>query len=76
MASLEKRSVSNLIELWRMNAGAIGRAAGHCLRSNHRGALNLKLDADNPADREKLRRAFHLVAGEKCESKKGMVKTN
>jgi hypothetical protein len=30
------------------------------------GALNLKLDADNPADREKLRRAaLDLVAGRK-----------
>jgi len=38
MASLEKRSVSNLIEVladerWE----PIGRAAGRCLRSNHRG---------------------------------------
>jgi hypothetical protein len=31
-----------------------------------RGALNLKLDADNPADREKLRGAIlELVAGRK-----------
>jgi hypothetical protein len=38
------------------------------------GAMNLKLDANNPADREKLRRAIlDLVAGEKCQSKKGMV---
>jgi len=30
------------------------------------GAMNLKLDADNPADREKLRRAIlDLVAGRK-----------
>jgi len=36
------------------------------------GALNLKLDADNPADREKLRRAIlHLVAGRKMPKQKG-----
>ena len=33
MASLEKRSVSNLIEVMAdERSGAIGRAAGHCLR--------------------------------------------
>ena len=33
-------------------------------------AMDLKIDADNPADREKLRRAIlGLVAGRKCESK-------
>ena len=36
-------------------------------------AMNLKLDVDNPADREKLRRAvLDLVAGEKCQSKKAL----
>ena len=36
------------------------------------GALNLKLDADNPADREKLRRAIlDLVAGRKMPKQKG-----
>jgi hypothetical protein len=36
------------------------------------GALNLKLDADNPADREKLRRAvLDLVAGRKMPKQKG-----
>ena len=35
--------------------------------------MNLKLDADNPADREKLRRAvLDLVAGRKCQSKKAL----
>ena len=48
MASLENRSVSNLIEVM----------------ANER--WNLKIDADNPADREKLRRAvLDLVAGKK-----------
>jgi len=38
------------------------------------GALNLKLDADNPADREKLRRAvLDLVAGRKMPKQKGLV---
>ena len=37
-------------------------------------AMKLRLDADNPADREKLRRAvLGLVAGEKCQSKSGLV---
>jgi hypothetical protein len=36
------------------------------------GALNLKLDADNPADRKKLRRAvLDLVAGRKMPKQKG-----
>jgi hypothetical protein len=35
-------------------------------------ATNLKLDADNPADREKLRRAIlDLVAGRKMPKQKG-----
>jgi hypothetical protein len=34
--------------------------------------MNLKLDADNPADREKLRRAvLDLVAGRKIPKQKG-----
>jgi len=37
-------------------------------------AMDLKLDMDNPADREKLRRAvLDLVAGRKCQSKNGLV---
>jgi hypothetical protein len=36
-------------------------------------AMNLKLDMNNPADREKLRRAvLDLVAGRKCQSKKAL----
>jgi hypothetical protein len=35
-------------------------------------AMNLKVDADNPADREKLRRAvLDLVAGRKMRKQKG-----
>jgi hypothetical protein len=36
------------------------------------GMMNLKLDMDNPADREKLRRAvLDLVAGRKMRKQKG-----
>jgi hypothetical protein len=36
------------------------------------GAMKLKLDMDNPADREKLRRAvLDLVAGRKMPKQKG-----
>jgi hypothetical protein len=51
------------------------RTANTSLRKTAKAKLELlarvlKLDMDNPADREKLRRAIlDLVAGEKCESK-------
>ena len=67
MASLEKRSVSNLIEVmaderWERLVEQQGIAYAQTVA----GAMNLKLDADNPADREKLRRAvLDLVAGRK-----------
>jgi uncharacterized protein (DUF1778 family) len=67
MASLEKRSISNLIEVmaderWERLVEQQGIAYAQTVA----GALNLKLDADNPADREKLRRAvLDLVAGRK-----------
>jgi len=67
MASLEKRSVSNLIEVmaderWKRLAEQQGISYAKTVA----GAMNLKLDADNPADREKLRRAvLDLVAGRK-----------
>ena len=72
MASLEKRSVSNLIEVmaderWDRLAEQQGVAYAKTVAE----AMNLQLDANNPADREKLRRAvLDLVAGEKCKSKK------
>jgi hypothetical protein len=34
-------------------------------------AMNLKLDMDNPADREKLRRTVDLVVGRKIPKQKG-----
>src|SRR6476661_3446642 len=67
MASLEKRSVSNLIEVmaderWERLVEQQGVAYAKTVA----GAMNLKLDADNPADRERLRRAvLDLVAGRK-----------
>jgi hypothetical protein len=40
------------------------------------GAMNLKLDADNPADREKLRRAIlDLVAGRKMPKQRAWLKS-
>jgi len=70
---LEKRSVSNLIEVmaderWERLVEQQGISYAQTIA----GALNLKLDADNPADREKLRRAvLDLVAGRKLPKQKG-----
>jgi len=75
MASLENRSVSNLIEVladerWKRLAEQQGIAYAKTVAE----AMNLNLDMDNPADREKLRRAIlDLVAGRKCQSKNGLV---
>ena len=73
MASLEKRSVSNLVEImaderWERLVEQQGVAYAQTIA----GAMNLKLDADNPADREKLRRAIlDFVAGRKMPKQKG-----
>ena len=70
MASLEKRSVSNLIEVmaderWERLVEQQGIAFAKTVAE----AMNLKLDMDNPADREKLRRAvLDLVAGRKLST--------
>jgi len=72
MASLENRSVSNLIEImanerWDRLAEQQGIAYAKTVAE----AMDLKLDADNPADREKLRRAiFGLVAERKMPKQK------
>jgi uncharacterized protein (DUF1778 family) len=72
MASLEKRSVSNLIEVmaderWERLAEQQGVAYAKTVAE----AMNLKLDMNNPADREKLRRAvLDLVAGRKMPKQK------
>jgi uncharacterized protein (DUF1778 family) len=71
MASLEKRSVSNLIEVmaderWERLAEQQGIAYAKTVAET----MNLKLDMDNPADREKLRRAvLDLVAGRKMRKR-------
>ena len=73
MASLENRSVSNLIEVmaderWKRLAEQQGVAYAKTVAE----AMNLKLDMDNPADREKLRRAvLDLVAGRKMPKEQG-----
>jgi uncharacterized protein (DUF1778 family) len=73
MASLEKRSVSNLIEVmaderWDRLAEQQGLAYAKTVAE----AMNLKLDMNNRADREKLRRAvLDLVAGKKMPKQKG-----
>ena len=73
MASLEKRSVSNLIEVmanerWERLVEQQGVAYAKTVAE----AMKLKLDMDNPADREKLRRAvLDLVAGRKMPKQKG-----
>jgi len=72
MASLENRSVSNLIEVmaderWKRLAEQQGIAYAKTVAE----AMNLKLDMDNPADREKLRRAIlGLVAEGKMRTRK------
>ena len=73
MASLENRSLSNLIEVmaderWTRLAEQQGVAYAKTVAE----ARKLKLDADNPADREKLRRAIlDLVAERKMPKRKG-----
>ena len=70
---LEDSSVSNLIEVmanerWKRLVEHQGIAYAKTVAE----AMNLKLDTDNPADREKLRRAIlDLVAGRKMPKQKG-----
>jgi hypothetical protein len=72
MASIEKRSVSNLVEVmaderWERLAEQQGITYAKTVAD----AMNLKLDADNPADREKFRRALlDLVAQSKGRKQK------
>jgi uncharacterized protein (DUF1778 family) len=72
MASIESRSVSNLIEVmaderWERLVEQQGVAYAKTVAQ----AMNLKIDADNPADREKLRRAIlDLVAQGKMRKQK------
>ena len=72
MASLENRSVSNFIEVmaderWKRLAEQQGVAYAKTVAE----AMKLNLDMDNPADREKLRRAvLDLVAGREMPKQK------
>ena len=67
-----KRSASNRIEImaderWERLVEQQGIAYAQTIA----GAMNLKLDADNPADRQKFRRAIlDLVAGRKMPKQK------
>jgi hypothetical protein len=72
MAAIEKRSVSNLIEVmaderWDRLAEQQGIAYAKAVAK----AMNLKLNMDSPADRDKLRRAvLELVAERKGRKQK------
>src|SRR5215475_857683 len=72
MAAIEKRSVSNLIEVmaderWERLVEQQGVAYAKTVAE----AMNLNLDMDSPADREKLRRAvLELVAERKGRKRK------
>jgi len=72
MAAIEKRSVSNLIEVmaderWERLVEQQGIAYAKTVAE----ALNLKVNMDHPADREKLRRAvLELVAERKGRKQK------
>ena len=72
MASLENRSVSNLIEVmanerWERLVEQQGIPYAKTVAE----AMKLKLDMNNPADREKLRRSvLDLVAGRKVPKQK------
>jgi hypothetical protein len=73
MAAIENRSVSNLVEVmtdecWDRLVQQQGIANPKTVAE----AMNLLLDMDNPADREKLRRAvLDLVVERKPRKKKG-----
>ena len=72
MVAIEKRSVSNLIEVmaderWERLVEQQGIAYAKTVAK----AINLKLDMDSPADREKLRRAvLELLAERKGRKRK------
>src|SRR5437773_7579161 len=73
MASLEKRSVSNLIEVMAdERCERLVEQQSVAYAKTVAEAMNLKLEMDNPANREKLRQAvLDLVAGRKIRKQKG-----
>ena len=59
MAAIEKRSVSNLVEVMADERwGRLAEQQGVAFAKTIAEAMNLKVDADKPADREKFRRAL------------------
>src|SRR5215471_21781791 len=72
MAAIEKRSVSNLIEVMADERwGRLAEQQGVAFAKTIAEAMNLKVDADNPADRENFRRALlDLVAQSKRRKQK------
>src|SRR5580765_3061935 len=75
MASSENRSLSNLIEVMADERWArLAEQQGVAYAKTVAEAMNIKLDMDNPADREKLRRAvLDLVAGRKTPKQNGVA---
>ena len=74
MASSENRSAPILSRLSPMNAGSDWSSSKAFSTLKPSACDEPKLNADNPADREKFRRAvLDLVAEEKWESKDGLV---
>ena len=77
MAAIEKRSVSNLIEVmaderWERFVEQQGIAYAKTVAE----AMNLKLDMDNPADRENLRRAILELVAERNGLKRKRRQSN
>jgi uncharacterized protein (DUF1778 family) len=72
MAAIEKRSVSNLIEVMAAERWErLVEQQGIAFTKTVAEAMNLKVDADKPADREKFRRALlDLVAQSKGRKQK------
>ena len=77
MASLEKPSVSNLIEnMADERRKRLLEQQGVAYAKTLAQAMNLKIDADNPPDREKLRRAIRDPAPEKNAAAKTAALTS
>ena len=72
MAALEKRSVSNLVEVMADERfERLAEQQGIAYAKTVADAMKLKVDMDNPKDREKLRRAvLELVAESKGRKQK------
>ena len=75
MASLENRFVFNLIEVMANESwDRLAEQQGVAYAKTVAEAMNLKLDMDTPADREKLRRAvLDLVGGRKMPKAKSSL---